>query len=111
MKQYQRSSESEFERLLVNEDYQEQMEYQEELEELKVEYWRGLVAKFKEDNNWTKSLPCSDVGYDKKIVDKIEKTMEEMREEDSTENEDRKNIERVIEEEMNLKPILFDDWE
>ena len=110
MKQYQRSFENEFERLLVNEDYQEQMEYQEELEEIRVDYWRGLVARFKEYNSWTKSLPCLDIGYDKKIVDKVERVMEEMREEYSTENEDRRNIERIMVE-MNPKSILFDDWE
>ena len=61
MKIYSRSSEKEFERLLINEDYQEQIEYQEGLEELKTIFWRGLVAKFKEDNPLTKILPAFDI--------------------------------------------------
>ena len=80
MKQYQRASEKEFERLLADEDYQEQIEYQEDLEELRTEFWCGLVAKFKEDNNWTKSLPSSDIGDNQRVVDKIERVMEEMHE-------------------------------
>lgn len=79
MKQYQRNSESEFERFLINEDYQEQTEYQEDLEELKTEFWHGLVAKFKEDNNWTKFLSASDIEYDKRVVEKVERVTEEMR--------------------------------
>jgi len=80
MRIYNRGFESELTRFLINENYNEQTEYQEDLEELKIEFFRGFVAKFKEDNNWTKFLPASDIEYDKRVVDKVERVMEEMRE-------------------------------
>jgi hypothetical protein len=80
MKQYQRSSEKELTRFLVNEDYFEQLEYQDEWEELKVAQWSGLVEVLKGDNKWIKIFPASKTEYDRKIVDKVERVMKEMRE-------------------------------
>ena len=81
MKQYQRNPEKEFERLLVNEDHQEQIEYQDELEELRVAHWSGLIEVLKGDSGWVKILPASKIEYDKKIVNKVERVMKEMIEE------------------------------
>ncbi|VVB83181.1 Uncharacterised protein [uncultured archaeon] len=82
MKIYSRSSEKEFERLLINEDYQEQIEYQEDLEELRAEFWCGLVSLLKEDNRWRKIFPVLGIdNEDKKIVGKVERVMEEMQDE------------------------------
>ena len=78
MKRYQRSSECEKTKMLINEDYQEQLEYQDELEEIRAVYWSGLAAKSKEDNPCTKILPAFDRGYNKKMVDKVERVRAEM---------------------------------
>ena len=81
MKQYQRNLEKEFERLLVNEDHQEQIDYQDELEELRVAHWSGLIEVLKGDSGWVKILPASKIGYDKRIVNKVERVMKDMRKE------------------------------
>ncbi|MEK6827382.1 MAG: hypothetical protein AABX99_02755 [Nanoarchaeota archaeon] len=82
MKQYQRALEKEFERFLINEDYQEQEEYKKDLEEIKTEYFSGLVEILRKDNGWERIFSSPDIKRDdERVVDKVEGVTKEMREE------------------------------